>query len=148
MAAAAGHVVAVFTRNELAPGRIVVADRPATRPDGSFLRQNIRLSEQIARETPLRGGYRVRTRHTLRPGRDVQVSGVVIGIDCIPVKPCPRRWSNIRPPRRSKDYLNRHHLGGSAGRCSEGWLRIVTAGERPERPRLRCELGEALVGAH
>ena len=98
VATSEGHVVAVFTRNELAPGRIVVAIRPATRRDGSFLRQNLRLEEQIARETPLHGGYRVRTRHTLHPGRYyVQVSGVVIGIDCTPVKPCPVRWSNIRP---------------------------------------------------
>jgi len=95
--ASRGHVVAVFTRGDLAPGKIVVAVRPGTDPDGSFLPQNIRLKEQIARETPLRGGYRVRTRHALRPGRYyVQVSGVVIGLDCTPVKPCPVHWSNIR----------------------------------------------------
>lgn len=92
-----GHVVAVFTRGDLAPGKIVVAVRPATGRDGSFLRQNVRLKEPIARETPLRGGYRVRTRHTLWPGRYyVQVSGAVIGLNCTPVKPCPVRWSNIR----------------------------------------------------
>ena len=95
--ASRGHVVAVFTRDELAPGRIVVAIRPGTGRDGSFLRRNIRLEEQIAHETPLRGGHRVETRHTLRPGRYyVQVSGTVIGLDCMPVKPCPVRWSNIR----------------------------------------------------
>jgi hypothetical protein len=95
--ASRGHVVAVFTRGDLAPGKIVVAVRPGTGRDGSFLRQNVRLKEPIARETPLRGGYRVRTRHTLRPGRYyVQVSGAVIGLDCTPVKPCPVRWSNIR----------------------------------------------------
>jgi hypothetical protein len=95
--ASGSHVVAVFTRGDLAPGKIVVAVRPGTGRDGSFLPQNVRLKEPIARETPLRGGYRVRTRHTLRPGRYyVQVSGAVIGLDCTPVKPCPVRWSNIR----------------------------------------------------
>ena len=95
--ASRSHVVAVFTRGDLAPGKIVVAVRPETGPGGSFLRQNVRLQEPISRETPVRGGYRVRTRHTLRPGRYyLQVSGVVIGLDCTPVKPCPVHWSNVR----------------------------------------------------
>lgn len=95
--ASRGHVVAVFTRDDLAPGKIVVAVSPETGPGGSFLRQSIRMQEPIARETRVRGGYRVRTRHALRPGRYyVQVSGVVIGLDCTPVKPCPVHWSNVR----------------------------------------------------
>jgi hypothetical protein len=41
-------------------------------------------------------GYRWRTRHRVRPGRYyVQVSGIVLGLDCTPHKPCPIGWSNV-----------------------------------------------------
>ncbi len=92
-----GHVVAVFTLGELAPGKIVVAVRPATGADGALLTENVRLREAIGRTTRVRGGYRFQTRHALRPRRYyVQVSGTVVGLDCTPRKPCPTTWSNVR----------------------------------------------------
>jgi len=97
VAAHRGHVVAVFTLGELVPGKIVVAVRSATGANGALLPANVRLQESIARAARVRGGYRIQTRHTLRPRRYyVQVSGVVAGLDCTPRKPCPTDWSNVR----------------------------------------------------
>lgn len=97
VAAKKGHVVAVFTLGELAPGKIVVAVRPATGADGALLAANVRLQETIGRTTRVRGAYRLQTRHTLRPRRYfVQVSGTVVGLDCTPRMPCPTSWSNVR----------------------------------------------------
>ncbi len=102
--ARAGHIVAVYTLGEQVPSRIVVASRRATGPEGNLLDKNVRLREPLSATTRVRGGYRMRTRHTLRPGRYyVQVSATVLGLDCTPHKPCPARWSNIlrvRVPRR------------------------------------------------
>jgi hypothetical protein len=92
-----GHVVAVFTLGELAPGKILVAVRPTTGADGALLTANVRLHEAIGRTRRVSGGYRFQTRHTLRPRRYyVQVSGTVIALDCTPRKPCPTNWSNVR----------------------------------------------------
>ena len=81
------------------------ATRPGTGRNGALLPKNVRLTEPITLgATAHGGGYRVRTRHTLPAGRYyVQVSALVIGVDCTPHKPCPTRWSNIlrvRVPRR------------------------------------------------
>ncbi|TMM06479.1 MAG: hypothetical protein E6G02_04810 [Actinobacteria bacterium] len=91
------HVVAVFALDDLTPGKIIVAVRRTTGDDGALLPANVRLQESTARATPVRGGYRYKTRHTLRPRvYYVQVSGVVSGLDCTPRKPCPTDWSNVR----------------------------------------------------
>jgi hypothetical protein len=90
------HVVAVFRLGDLAPGRILVAVRPQTSLNGELLKVNVRLSEPL-RMTKTASGLRMRTRHTLRPGRYyVQVSGTVLGVDCLPSKPCRPNWSNVR----------------------------------------------------
>jgi hypothetical protein len=91
------HVVVVYTLSpDLAPGRVLVAKGPQTTANGEFVRANVRLSEPLG-GTRTSTGYRMRTRHTLRPGRYyVEVSGTVIGLDCTPTKPCPMHWSNIR----------------------------------------------------
>jgi hypothetical protein len=91
------HVVAVFTLGDLAPGKILVAVSRATGADGALLPQNVRLQEPLAHMTRVQGGFRIQTRHTLRPRRYfVQVSGTVLGVDCTPRKPCPTDWSNVR----------------------------------------------------
>jgi len=91
-----GHVIAVFTLDELAPARISVATKPALQRDGSFIPANVRFSEQMA-PTRVQSGYRWRTRHTVPHGRYyVQVSGKVVGLDCTPHKPCKTDWSNVR----------------------------------------------------
>jgi hypothetical protein len=99
--ASRGHIVVVMTYGELAPSKIVVATRPGTGRTGALLPKNVRLTEPIKLGSAVHGGgYRVRTRHTLRPGRYyVQVSASVIGVDCTPHKPCPTLWSNIRRVR-------------------------------------------------
>jgi hypothetical protein len=91
------HVVVVYTLSpDLAPGRVLVASRPKTTLNGEFVGTNVRLSEALG-GTRTSTGYRMRTRHTLRPGLYyVEVSGTVIGLDCTPKKPCPTHWSNIR----------------------------------------------------
>ena len=104
-AAHRGHVVAVFTLgSDLAADRIAVAVSPKTGPTGAFLKANVRLSESV-RPTRVPSGYRFRTRHTLRAGRYyVQVSGIAVGVDCLPAKPCRESWSNVRRviiPKRS-----------------------------------------------
>ena len=92
-----GHVVVVYTLSpDLSPGRVLVVKRAQTTASGEFVRANIRLSEPLG-GTRTSTGYRVRTKHTLRPGSYyVEVSGTVIGLDCTPKKPCPTDWSNIR----------------------------------------------------
>ena len=90
------HVVVVYSLGELAPARILVATRATTEPNGRFVTANIRLNEPLT-GTKLAGGYRMRTKHALRAGRYyVQVSGVVVGLDCTPKKPCKTDWSNVR----------------------------------------------------
>jgi len=100
-AASRGHVVAVFTlgdaENELSPGRIEVSVSLQTQTDGSFAPADVRVQEDMSSITRVAAGYRVRTQHRLRPGRYyVKVSGVVIGLDCTPHKPCRELWSNAR----------------------------------------------------
>jgi len=91
-----GHVVGVFVLGELAPGRISVAVRPGTAPNGAFLQANVRLQEQL-RSQKTTGGYRAKTRHVLPAGRYwVKVSGTVIALDCTAHKPCRTNWSNAR----------------------------------------------------
>ena len=90
------HVVVVYSLGDLLPGRILVATRAQTAPNGKLLKANVRLNEQLT-GTKVANGYRMRTRHTLGTGRYyVQVSGVVVGLDCTPKKPCPTDWSNVR----------------------------------------------------
>ena len=94
--ASKGHVIVVYRLGELLPGRIVVAVRPRTNARGALLKTNRRIDEPL-RGTKIASGLRARTRHTLAPGRYyVQVSGTVVGLDCLPKKPCPPRWSNVR----------------------------------------------------
>jgi hypothetical protein len=94
-----GHIVVTFTLGDLGPGRIVVATRPATTASGKFVAANIRLNERL-RAARTVTGYRARTRHALRRGRYyVEVSGIVLGLDCTPAKPCPQDWSNVRRVR-------------------------------------------------
>jgi hypothetical protein len=93
------HVIAVFRLGELAPGRILVAVRPQRMSSGEFVKANVRLDE-VLRATKTATGFHARTRHALRPGRYyVEVSGLVVGVDCTPKKPCPARWSNVRRVR-------------------------------------------------
>jgi hypothetical protein len=97
-AARHGHVIVTFTLGapDLAPGRIVVAVEPERRADGGFAAANIRLDEAL-RTSRIHDGYRARTRRALTPGRYwVEVSGVVTGVDCLPLKPCRQTWSNVR----------------------------------------------------
>ena len=91
------HVIVVYRLpSDLAPGRVVVATRARTAPSGEFVKANIRFSEPLA-GTRVGSGMRMRTRHTVRPGRYfVEVSGVIVGLDCTPKKPCKPHWSNIR----------------------------------------------------
>jgi hypothetical protein len=90
------HVVVVYSLGDLLPGRILVATRAQTVPNGKLLKANVRLNEQLT-GTKVANGYRMRTRHTLGTGRYyVQVSGVVVGLDCTPKKPCKTDWSNVR----------------------------------------------------
>jgi hypothetical protein len=94
--AAKRHVIVVYSLGELAPGRLLVATRAQTQPNGRFVQSNVRLNELLA-GTKVASGLRMRARHTLRPGRYyVQVSGTVLGLDCTPLKPCPTDWSNVR----------------------------------------------------
>jgi hypothetical protein len=93
------HVVAIFRLGtDLAPRQIVVAVSPKTGSNGALVSTNVRLRETIGRTTRVPSGTRVETRHSLRPGRYwVQVSAGVIAVDCLPAKPCPVNWSNVRP---------------------------------------------------
>ncbi|MGB2875737.1 MAG: hypothetical protein WBB76_09730 [Gaiellaceae bacterium] len=95
-AARHGHVIVVFELGELAPGRILVAVRRQTMPNGSFQAANVRLNEPL-RVTKTATAYRARTKRALPPGRYfVQVSGTVVGLDCTPRRPCREDWSNVR----------------------------------------------------
>jgi hypothetical protein len=101
VAASRGHVVAVYTlggaESDLRAGRIAVASRAATQADGSFVPANVRVQENLTSVTTVANGYRVRTQHKFRPGRYyVKISGVVLGLDCTPHKPCRELWSNAR----------------------------------------------------
>ena len=90
------HVIVVYSIGELVPGRLLVATRAQTQENGRFVQSNVRLNEQLT-GTHVASGYRMRTRHSLRPGRYyVQISGTVLGLDCTPKKPCKTNWSNIR----------------------------------------------------
>ena len=99
--ASRGHVVVVYAlgiaEDDLQPGRIAVAVSAKTEADGSFVPANVRVREALSSPTPVANGFRVRTQHRLRPGRYyVKVSGVVLGLDCTPHKPCRELWSNAR----------------------------------------------------
>jgi hypothetical protein len=92
-----GHVIAVFDPGELAPLRVAIASNPATGPSGAFVRTNVRLDEVIGNASRVLGGLRLRTRGTLPPGRYwVEVSARPLDVDCLPLKPCLVRWSNVR----------------------------------------------------
>jgi len=91
-----GHVVVVFSLGELGPGRIVVAHGRATRADGRLVTANLLVDEPL-RLVKTATGYSARTTHTVAPGTYyVQISGTVLGMDCLKPKPCPQDWSNIR----------------------------------------------------
>lgn len=98
VAARRHHVVAVFSvAPDVAPTQIVVAVSPKTQRNGEFVAANVRLREGIGTTTKVKGGRRVVTRHTLRAGRYwVEISGMPIGVDCLPGKPCRLDWSNVR----------------------------------------------------
>jgi hypothetical protein len=90
------HVVVTFALGDLAPGNIVVASRAKTQPSGAFVKANVVLDEPL-KPTKTTTGYRARTTHRLHKGRYwVEVSGVVVGVDCTPHKPCGTDWSNSR----------------------------------------------------
>jgi hypothetical protein len=94
--AANRHVIVVYSLGELVPGRLLVATRAQTQPNGRFVQSNIRVTEPLSGKK-VATGLRMRTRHALRPGRYyVQVSGTVLGLDCTPKKPCKTDWSNVR----------------------------------------------------
>lgn len=94
-----GHVVVTFTVGELRPGRILVAVRRKTAPSGRLVTANVRLNEPL-RAVKTATGYRASTRRAPSPGvYYVQVSGVVVGLDCTPRKPCRQDWSNVRRVR-------------------------------------------------
>ncbi|MGZ4382701.1 MAG: hypothetical protein ACXVZ3_14910 [Gaiellaceae bacterium] len=90
------HVVVTFTLGDLAPGHIVVASHPKTQPNGAFVKANVVLDEPL-KATKTAHGFRARTAHRLAKRRYwVEVSGVVVGVDCTPHKPCRTDWSNSR----------------------------------------------------
>jgi hypothetical protein len=92
-----GHVVAVFTAGELAPLHIAVASSPRTEPNGAFFPSSLSFREIIGNPRPAGAGVTVRTKHTLPPGRYwVEVSARPVDVDCLPLKPCFERWSNVR----------------------------------------------------
>jgi len=90
------HVVVTFTLGDLVPGHIVVASRRATQPSGAFVKANIVLDEPL-KPAKTATGFRARTAHRLKKGRYwVEVSGVVVQVDCTPHKPRRTDWSNSR----------------------------------------------------
>jgi hypothetical protein len=92
-----GHVVAVFNVGDLTPLYVAVASSPRTEPNGAFVPSNLRFREIIGNPQPAGAGLTVRTRHTLSPGRYwVEVSARAVDVDCLPLKPCLERWSNVR----------------------------------------------------
>lgn len=81
----------------MVPGHIDVAAAPAVQANGSFAPANVRVQESLSNPMPVARGYRIRTQHKLRPGRYwVKVSGIVLRLDCTPLKPCKELWSNAR----------------------------------------------------
>ena len=91
------HVVVVYSFGDLVPGRLLVATRAQTGPNGRFLQADVRFGEPLVGTRVPGGSFRMRSRHTLGPGRYyVEVSGTVVGLDCTPKHPCPTDWSNIR----------------------------------------------------
>jgi hypothetical protein len=103
--ASGGHVVAVFDSGDLAPLHVAVASSPRTSLGGGFVRANVRLREAIGNPGHIGAALVARTRHALPPGRYwVEVSARPVDVDCVPLKPCFERWSNVRPlvvPRRA-----------------------------------------------
>jgi hypothetical protein len=94
--AANRHVVVTYSLGELIPGRILVATSASRERNGRFVHANVRLNEPLG-GTRTSSGLRLRTRHALRPGRYyVEVSGIIVGLDCTPKRPCPTDWSNVR----------------------------------------------------
>jgi len=100
-AAKRGHVVVTFTLGELAPGRILVAVRGKTTATGRLVAGNVRLNEPLGRTTKTATGYRrASTKRALSAGvYYAQVSGIVVGLDCTPRRPCRQDWSNVRRVR-------------------------------------------------
>lgn len=93
-----GHVVAVFDTGDLAPLQIAVASSPRTAITGGFVRANVRFQEVIGNAQHAGTALIVRTRHALPPGRYwVEISARAVDVDCLPLKPCLERWSNVRP---------------------------------------------------
>jgi hypothetical protein len=90
------HVVVTFKLGDLAPGHVVVAKHRQTQPNGAFVKANIVLDEPL-KPTKTTTGFRARTAHRLAKGRYwIEVSGVVVQVDCTPHKPCRTDWSNSR----------------------------------------------------
>lgn len=100
-----GHVVAVVAAGDLLPLRVAVASSPRTEPSGAFVPASVRFQEVVTGARPGPQGVRLRTRHTLPPGRYwVEVGARATDVDCLPLKPCLERWSNVRllvVPRRA-----------------------------------------------
>jgi hypothetical protein len=93
-----GHVVAVFDAGDLVPLYVAVSSSPRTAITGGFVRANVRLQEVVGNPQHAGTALVVRTRHALPPGRYwVEVSARAVDVDCLPLKPCFERWSNIRP---------------------------------------------------
>jgi hypothetical protein len=91
-----GHLVVVFDPGGLAPIRVAIASRPTTEPNGAFVPTNVRLDEVIGNSQRVGGEFRLRTTHTLQPGRYwVEVSARPLDVDCPPLKACSVRWSNV-----------------------------------------------------
>ena len=99
-AASRGHVVVTFRLGELSPGRILVAVRGRTAANGRLVAANVRLNEPL-RTTRTATGYRRATTKRVLPAGVyyAQVSGIVVGLDCTPRKPCRQDWSNVRRVR-------------------------------------------------
>jgi hypothetical protein len=98
VAARDGHVVAVFDSGDLAPLYVAVASSPRTAISGAFVRANVRFQEVIGNPRHFGGSLVARSRHALPPGRYwVEVSARALDVDCLPLKPCFERWSNVRP---------------------------------------------------
>jgi hypothetical protein len=94
------HVLVTFRLDELVPGRIAVARRPATQLNGSFVATNVRIDEPLIPKPTTPGGYRATTKHKLPPGRYwVKISARALVLDCLPLKPCKWSWSNARRVR-------------------------------------------------
>jgi hypothetical protein len=99
-AAKRGHVVVTFRLGELVPARILVAVRRKTTASGKLVAANVRLNEPLRTTNAPTAFRRATTKRKLPAGvYYVQVSGVVLGLDCMPTKPCRQDWSNVRRVR-------------------------------------------------